>query len=70
MTRIFIFSAFALTLLAGLGALPTENAQADGFAQAWGQQGEIAAAERCSLQPQMTRHPETGARVIFLRPSC
>lgn len=70
MTRTFIFSALALTLLAGLGSLPTENAQADAFAQAWTQQGETTAIERCSLQPEMTRHPENGARVIILRPSC
>lgn len=70
MSRIFIFSAIALMLLAGFGALPTGDAQADGFANAWSLQNETSAVERCSLQPVAMNHPDTGASMIILRPSC
>lgn len=70
MNRMITFFVLALTFLVGLGALPTENVQADGFADAWSLQDESSALERCSLQPVFTHHPETGVRVIVLHPSC
>lgn len=70
MTRTIIFPAIALMLLAGLGSLPTRDAQADAFANAWSLQDEASAIERCSLQPVAMNHPQTGASMIVLRPSC
>lgn len=70
MTRIIALPIILIVLLAGLGALPVDNTQAGSFADAWSLEDDSSAVERCSLQPVSMVHPQTGATMLVLRPSC